>query len=129
MRLHLPSRSCPLAKLEFQSQEPWNASAGNRRQLAPSPQIEVLMAQARSIQIQPRSDAGYVRHLFDQFSADYDTRMLGQLSYAAPQILRDLADLVMPGASARAGATKHKDFGRTPNPSNVWPWSDMAGTR
>src|SRR5579871_144321 len=38
MRPHLPSRSCPLAKLEFQRQEPWNASAGNRRQLAPSPE-------------------------------------------------------------------------------------------
>jgi len=38
-----------------------------------------------------------VRHLFDQFSADYDNRMMGQLDYAAPRILKDLADLVMPG--------------------------------
>ena len=77
-------------------------------ELAPSPEVEALMSRARAIQDAPRSDAGYVRHLFDQFSADYDTRMLGQLSYAAPQILRDLAELVMPGhgASARAGATK-----------------------
>ncbi len=45
----------------------------------------------------PRSDAGYVRHLFDQFSADYDVRMIGQLAYAAPQILGELADLVMHG--------------------------------
>ena len=45
----------------------------------------------------PRSDAGYVRHLFDQFSADYDLHMIGQLSYRAPQILRELADLVVPG--------------------------------
>ncbi len=45
----------------------------------------------------PRSDAGYVRHLFDQFSADYDARMIGQLGYQAPQILRALFDLVMPG--------------------------------
>ena len=43
------------------------------------------------------SDPGYVRHLFDQFSADYDRRMRDELSYAAPEILRDLADLVMPG--------------------------------
>jgi len=75
-------------------------------ELEPSPEIEALAERARAIQTKPRSDAGYVRHLFDQFSADYDTRMLGQLSYAAPQILRDLADLVMPGASATAGATK-----------------------
>ena len=66
-------------------------------ELEPSPEIEALAERARAIQNAPRSDAGYVRHLFDQFSADYDARMLGQLSYAAPQILRDLAGLVMPG--------------------------------
>jgi predicted TPR repeat methyltransferase len=65
--------------------------------LDPSPQIEALMARAHAIGQAPRSDAGYIRHLFDQFSADYESRMLGQLAYAAPQILRDLADLVMPG--------------------------------
>ena len=56
-----------------------------------------MIAAAQGIKSAPRSDAGYVRHLFDQFSADYDTRMIGQLSYAAPQILFDLAQLVMPG--------------------------------
>ena len=66
-------------------------------ELDASPQIEDLVARARAIGQAPRSDAGYVRHLFDQFSADYDSRMIGQLAYAAPQILRDLADLVMPG--------------------------------
>ncbi|HEY2835104.1 MAG TPA: methyltransferase domain-containing protein [Rhizomicrobium sp.] len=66
-------------------------------ELESSPVIENLMVRARAIQHAPRSDAGYVRHLFDQFSADYDTRMLGQLAYAAPEVLRDLADLVMPG--------------------------------
>jgi len=66
-------------------------------ELEPSPEIEALAERARAIQNAPRSDAGYVRHLFDQFSADYDARMLGQLSYAAPEILRDLAGLVMPG--------------------------------
>jgi len=55
------------------------------------------IAEARAMKAAPRSDAGYVRHLFDQFSADYDTRMLGQLGYRAPQILRELADLVMAG--------------------------------
>ena len=67
------------------------------RALESSPQIEAMIAAAERIKQAPRSDAGYVRHLFDQFSADYDTRMIGQLSYAAPQILLDLAGLVMPG--------------------------------
>jgi predicted TPR repeat methyltransferase len=40
-----------------------------------------------------RSDAGYVRHLFDQFSSDYDQRMRGNLGYRAPEILAGLAAL------------------------------------
>lgn len=40
-----------------------------------------------------RSDAGYVRHLFDQFSHDYDTRMREKLGYRAPEILMDLLTL------------------------------------
>jgi len=67
-----------------------------------------MIAACEAIKAAPRCDAGYVRHLFDQFSADYDQRMIGQLGYAAPQILFDLAALVMPGrigASAKAGAT------------------------
>jgi predicted TPR repeat methyltransferase len=43
----------------------------------------------------PRAPEGYVRHLFDQFSADYDSRMLGTLHYQAPAILRSLAALVL----------------------------------
>lgn len=65
--------------------------------LEPSPDLSVMIARARAIAAAPRFDPGYVRHLFDQFSADYDSRMLGQLDYAAPRILKDLADLVMPG--------------------------------
>ncbi len=42
-----------------------------------------------------RSAPGYVRHLFDQFAADYDRRMLDELSYRAPRILRGLADMIM----------------------------------
>lgn len=56
-----------------------------------------MMAAAEAIKSASRSDPGYVRHLFDQFSADYDTRMIGQLGYAAPQILLGLAQMVMPG--------------------------------
>jgi predicted TPR repeat methyltransferase len=56
-----------------------------------------MVAAAQAIKTAPRSDAGYVRHLFDQFSADYDSRMIQQLAYAGPQILLDLAAMVMPG--------------------------------
>jgi predicted TPR repeat methyltransferase len=72
-----------------------------------------MIAACEAIRAAPRSDPGYVRHLFDQFSADYDERMIGQLAYAAPQILFDLAGMVMPGragASARAGATLKKSL-------------------
>lgn len=56
-----------------------------------------LTARAQAILVARRSDAGYVRHLFDQFSADYDTRMRRHLQYAAPEILLGLATMVMPG--------------------------------
>ncbi len=62
------------------------------------PALADHIARARAIRDRPRSDAGYVRHLFDQFSADYDARMRGQLGYQAPEILRALANLVLPGA-------------------------------
>lgn len=61
-----------------------------------------MVAAAKAIKTAQRSDPGYVRHLFDQFSADYDSRMIGQLGYAAPQILLDLARLVMPGRDGLA---------------------------
>ena len=60
-------------------------------------EVAPKITEARAMKDRPRSDAGYVRHLFDQFSADYDARMIGQLGYRAPQILRTLFDLVMPG--------------------------------
>jgi predicted TPR repeat methyltransferase len=63
------------------------------------PDLAAHVARAHAVRGQQRSDAGYVRHLFDQFSADYDSRMRGQLSYRAPEILRELAGLVMPGAA------------------------------
>jgi predicted TPR repeat methyltransferase len=58
-----------------------------------------MIAAAQAIKAAQRSDPAYVRHLFDQFSVDYDNRMIGQLAYAAPQILFDLAAMVMPGRS------------------------------
>ncbi len=65
--------------------------------LEPSGERDAMIARAHSIKTAHRSDPGYVRHLFDQFAVDYDQRMTGPLSYAAPQILAALADLVMPG--------------------------------
>jgi predicted TPR repeat methyltransferase len=61
------------------------------------PHLGRLVMRAKAMHTQTRADAGYVRHLFDQFSANYDARMRRELSYAAPEILKDLADLVMPG--------------------------------
>jgi predicted TPR repeat methyltransferase len=62
-----------------------------------TPGLAACIAQAEAMRVQPRSDAGYVRHLFDQFSKDYDERMLQQLAYRAPQTLRELAQFVIPG--------------------------------
>jgi predicted TPR repeat methyltransferase len=64
---------------------------------APSPETDAKISEARVMLARPRSDPRYVRHLFDQFSADYDQRMIGQLSYRAPQILHQLAGFTMPG--------------------------------
>lgn len=58
------------------------------------PGLVARRAEIEAMRARPRSDARYVRHLFDQFSADYDARMIGQLGYGAPQILRSLADLI-----------------------------------
>ncbi len=61
----------------------------------PSAELQAAIAQAEAARGQARSDARYVRHLFDQFSIDYDARMRGQLGYRAPEILRELASLVL----------------------------------
>lgn len=58
-------------------------------------QFEAMTEAARRMRSAARADAGYVRHLFDQFAADYDVRMRGRLGYAAPGILRDLATLLI----------------------------------
>lgn len=62
-----------------------------------TPGLEEWRIRLQAMQGAARSDPGYVRHLFDQFSTDYDRRMRTELSYAAPEILSDLAGLVMPG--------------------------------
>jgi predicted TPR repeat methyltransferase len=58
------------------------------------PARAALAERANAMRLQQRADAGYVRHLFDQFSASYDERMRGQLAYAAPEILRGMADFL-----------------------------------
>jgi predicted TPR repeat methyltransferase len=60
-----------------------------------------MMADAERALSAARSDARYVRHLFDQFSADYDTRMLEQLAYSAPLILREFAGFLGFGGTKR----------------------------
>jgi predicted TPR repeat methyltransferase len=57
--------------------------------------LQETIAEAEAMRAAPRSNANYVQHLFDQFSADYDTRMIGQLGYRAPAILRELFDLTV----------------------------------
>lgn len=64
--------------------------------------VQDKIAEAEAMQAATRSNARYVRHLFDQFSADYDSRMQTQLGYAAPQILRNLISFIMPGIGARS---------------------------
>jgi predicted TPR repeat methyltransferase len=65
------------------------------------PPAAAKLSEAERIAARPRSPAGYVRHLFDQFSADYDRRMVAELSYCAPAILRQLADLLLPPSQGR----------------------------
>jgi predicted TPR repeat methyltransferase len=57
-------------------------------------EADAITARARQITSQARADAGYVRHLFDQFAADYDERMQQRLGYAAPGLLRALAGML-----------------------------------
>jgi predicted TPR repeat methyltransferase len=66
------------------------------------PEVAALTSRAVAMRAQSRSDSGYVRHLFDQFAADYDARMLSELGYAAPDILKGLAALTLPGRSGLA---------------------------
>jgi predicted TPR repeat methyltransferase len=65
------------------------------------PQLAGRIAEADAMRERLRSDPRYVRHLFDQFASDYDARMLGQLGYGAPGVLRSLADLVIPDRSRK----------------------------
>lgn len=76
-----------------------------------APLLAQWTARARAMKDAARSDPGYVRHLFDQFAADYDTRMRGPLAYAAPEILRELFDLVHGAGMAMQGGLAILDLG------------------
>src|SRR5262249_34468402 len=58
------------------------------------------LAKARALAAEPRAPAAYVRHLFDQFAPAYDRRMLEELGYQAPAILRALFAMLK-GSEAR----------------------------
>jgi predicted TPR repeat methyltransferase len=60
----------------------------------PDDTADDIRQRAAGIATGTRADAGYVKHLFNQFAADYDTRMQGRLGYAAPSILRQLAGML-----------------------------------
>jgi predicted TPR repeat methyltransferase len=66
-----------------------------------TPDVRAMSADAETALSRLRSDPRYVRHLFDQFSADYDSRMLKQLAYRAPAILRELAGFLGLGGAKR----------------------------
>jgi predicted TPR repeat methyltransferase len=88
-----------IARLWLAAGEPDKAEASAEMALSlgavEAEQVSSLRTEAQRIRTASRADAGYVRHLFDQFAADYDTRMRGRLGYAAPSILRDLASLLI----------------------------------
>jgi predicted TPR repeat methyltransferase len=69
---------------------------------AAPPDLPEKIAEAERMRALSRSNARYVRHLFDQFATDYDARMIGQLGYSAPRILRELSCLVIPDVPAHS---------------------------
>jgi predicted TPR repeat methyltransferase len=71
---------------------------------AETPGLKESLAKLEAMKGAARSDPGYVRHLFDQFAPDYDNRMRGELAYAAPEILRELFEIIgAPGMRERPG--------------------------
>jgi predicted TPR repeat methyltransferase len=88
-----------IAQLWLAAGEPDKAEAAAEAALARGGISESYVDEVRSaaakMRIENRANPGYVRHLFDQFAADYDERMRGRLGYAAPGILRGLAGLLL----------------------------------
>jgi predicted TPR repeat methyltransferase len=88
-----------IARLWLAAGEPDKAEAEAQLALelggADDAAVVALRGEAQRMRTAARADAGYVRTLFDQFAADYDTRMRGRLGYAAPGILRELAGFLI----------------------------------
>lgn len=84
---------CWLAAGETDKAKDALARAGEL-EAVPAEDVAARIAEADALAAAPRSAAPYVRHLFDQFAADYDERMRGPLSYRAPEILLELFQLV-----------------------------------
>ena len=59
-----------------------------------TPRAAQKLSEVEAMRRASRAAPGYIRHLFDQFSSDYERKMLGELSYRAHLVLRGLADLV-----------------------------------
>ena len=64
-----------------------------------APRAARKLSELEAMRRASRAPPGYIRHLFDQFSSDYERKMLTELSYRAHHLLRDLAGLV--GAAAQ----------------------------
>jgi predicted TPR repeat methyltransferase len=92
---HLDEARIALGRAWLEAGEPDKALEAFAQVDASDPNITAHIAQAEAMRTQSRSEARYVRHLFDQFSIDYDARMRGQLAYRAPEILREMAALVL----------------------------------
>ncbi|MEQ1756012.1 MAG: methyltransferase domain-containing protein [Micropepsaceae bacterium] len=56
--------------------------------------VAEIRDRSQALKVSDRSAAGYVKHLFNQFASDYDTRMQQRLGYSAPAILRQLAGML-----------------------------------
>ena len=87
------------------------------------PHLAARIAEAELLRAQPRANARYVRHLFDQFSADYDARMLGPAcAMPAMPILRAIGRSRYAG---RARASPSSISAAAPacrgRPSRIWP--------
>lgn len=99
LRLDPDSAAAELALAEAWADagETEKAEAHLGRAIAGGGDGTAIAARLAAIRQAARADAGFVRHLFDQFSADYDERMRGRLGYRAPEILIELALMVSGG--------------------------------
>jgi predicted TPR repeat methyltransferase len=106
LRLDPDSATAELALAEAWANagEMEKAGAHLERAMAGGADGGAVTARLASIADAARADAGFVRHLFDQFSSDYDVRMRGKLGYRAPEVLADLA-MLAGGGKMRKAAT------------------------